>query len=222
MIYKLENIPSSDKKEVEKKIEQGARFVVFNYRISFGLFSLLRISPALFVHNKTEIDQFRKKYNMLNLIFGPWLLFKGPWLTYNAYKVNQLGGIDVTKDIMLNITEQSLIDKEVHIKKIHDIFLKLKHSDKQNIKKALEMTDKKLMVIEKAYSALFINVEAHEEPFFVIGFQLNRNSELDDQSIKKALNKYYYKHIKFEFFELEKDPQFAEALIEQGELVYGN
>jgi hypothetical protein len=222
MKYKLDNIHCSEIKELEKKVREGSKFVVFNYRIGLGFVSLLRVSPAIFIREKSEALQFKKKYNWYNLIFGPWYFFKGPWLTYHAYKVNSNGGIDVTNDIMLNITEQSLLEKEVSITKIHDIFIELTNSDVQNIKKALGAIDKKIIQIEKAYAGIFINVEEHVEPYFVIGFKLNKNSRLEEELIKKSLNTYYYKHVRFEFFDIEKEIQLGEKIIEQGNLVFGN
>lgn len=222
MNHKLENIAISNLNELERKINQGSRFVVFNYRVSLGLISLLRLSPAIFIREKSEMDKFIKKYNTLNFIFGPWYIFKGPWLTYDAYKVNKLGGIDVTKDIMLNITEQSLIDNEVIIENLHDIFLKLKETDKQNIKKAMAAIDKKIMTIEKAYAGLFINTAEYEEPYFVIGCTISKNAPINEVYLKKILYKYYYKHVRFEFIDLQIEAELGKLLIEQGDLVYGN
>jgi len=219
MKYKLVNIDFNDLNDLKKRVNLGARFVVFNYRISLGLVSLLRVSPAIYIREKNELNKFRKKYNNYNLIFGPWYFFKGPWLTYNAFKINNSGGIDVTNDIMHNITEKALIQKEVDILEIHDIFIKIKNSDLSNIKKALKLIDKKKIQIEKAYAGIFINVEEFESPYFVIGIKIDKYSIFDGKIILDSIYKIFYKHVRFELFDIDKEAELGEKLIQQGNLV---
>ncbi|HCQ12920.1 hypothetical protein [Flavobacterium sp.] len=219
MKYKLENIDFNDLSDLKKKVSLGARFVVFNYRISLGLISLLRVSPAIYIREKSELNKFKKKYNNYNLIFGPWYFFKGPWLTYNAYKINNSGGIDVTNDIMHNITEGALIEKEVNILEIHDLFIKIKNSDLLNIKKALQLVDKKKIQIEKAFTGIYINVEEYESPYFVIGVKMGKYSLFDEKTIRDSLYKIFYKHVRFEIFDIDKETELGKKLILQGNLV---
>ena len=201
-------------------MKNGAKFILFNYRIGLGFVSLLRFSPAIFIKRAHEIENFKKKYNRLNLIFGPWFLFKGPFLTYDAYKLNNNGGIDITKDIMINLTEESLIKKEVEIKIIDEIFKKINTSDKKNILKAIKKTNHNLVPLKNVYIGLFINVEEYVDPYFVIGIQLQNNEELNIEHLKLNLRKYYYKHVAFDIFKIEDNLEFGEKLIEQGELIF--
>ena len=221
MNQKLQNINISDLEELKREINNGARFIMFNYRIGLGLVSLLRFSPAIFIKRENEIENFEKKYNLLNIIFGPWFLFKGPFLTYDAYKVNKKGGIDITKDIMVNITQESLLKKAVEIQTIHSIFSKVSLSDKKNIFKAIKKINLNLVPLKRVYLGLFINVEEYEDPYFVIGIELVNNTELKIEHIELNLRKYFYKHVVFDIFKIEDNAEFGERLIEQGELIYG-
>ena len=221
MNQKLQNIETSDLNLLKNDINNGARFIMFTYRIGLGLVSLLRFSPAIFIKRENEIQSFRKKYNRINLIFGPWFLFKGPFLTYAAYKINRKGAIDITNDIMINITQESLLKKEVEIKKIHNIFSKVSTSNKKMIIKAIKRTNLNHVPLKKVYLGLFINVGEYEEPYFVIGIMLRNNSELDTEHIELNLRKYFYKHVDFEIINLDCNSDFGEKLIEQGELIYG-
>jgi hypothetical protein len=217
MIYKLENIKSNDLESLKKDIDSGGKFVLFNYRIGLGAVSLLRFSPAIFIKRSEEIEKFKKKYNLINFLFGPWFIFKGPFLTYDTYKVNSNGGIDITKDILINLTQEHLEKREVYIQVIHNIFSKVNKSDKKNIIKAFQNTNLTIVPVKNVYIALFDNVEEYQEPYFVIGIELSKQINLNQEHIKTNLNKYFYKHVEFEIFEIKENEDYSEKLIEQGE-----
>ncbi|PCH77003.1 MAG: hypothetical protein COB98_04595 [Flavobacteriaceae bacterium] len=221
MKYSLENIPVKKLKHLEKAISLGAKFVVFNYRIGLGAVSLLKCSPAIFIANSTEISTFRKKYDVLNFVLGPWFFLKGPFLTYDAYKINQRGGIDVTKDIMSNLTQESLDKNEVEIKAIHSIFTKVSLRDKKDIIKALKKIAINTVPLKKIHTALFVNVAPGYEPHFVIGITLYNDKNLDISHVKKCLNTVFYKHVQFEIIDLKHAGEYGEKLIEQGNCIYG-
>ncbi|MDO6743675.1 hypothetical protein Q4553_03760 [Tenacibaculum soleae] len=219
MIYKLYNIKNNDLKNLKKDIDSGGKFILFNYRIGLGVVSLLRFSPAIFIKQRDEIEKFKKKYNRINFLFGPWFIFRGPFLTYNAYKVNKNGGMDITKDIMINLTQEHLEKREVNIQIIHNIFSKVNKSDKKNIVKALKKTDLNIVPVKNFYIALFINVEKYQEPYFVIGIELTKQMNLNKEHIKTNLNKYFYKHVEFKIFEIIENNKSSDKLIEQGEKI---
>jgi hypothetical protein len=219
MNYKLKNITDYDLGNLKENVDSGAKFILFNYRIGLGLVSLLRFSPAIFIKRENEIEKFKKKYNILNLVCGPWFIFKGPFLTYDAYKVNKSGGIDVTRDILTNLTQEQLEKGEVNIKVIHNIFQKVNKSDKKNITKAIRKTDLNVVPLKNVYVALFINVEEYQEPYFVIGIELHKQTELDKKHIKTNLNKYFYKHVEFKIFNINENIEYSDRLIEQGEKI---
>ncbi|WP_425628927.1 hypothetical protein [Cellulophaga lytica] len=222
MIHKLDNLKTSDLEILKSCIDSGGKFVVFNYRVSLGFISLLRFSPAIFIQNKIELNSYKKKYNKLNLFFGPWFIFKGPFLTYNIYKSNKKGGIDVTKDIMLNITSNSLVDREVDIKIMHTIFSKVDKTEKKEIYKTIKEINKNLVPIENVYVAEFINTKEYESPYTVIGYKISGTGNLDVNHIEKVLYKRFYKHNFFEIVDLRVKDDYSDKLIEQGELIYGN
>jgi len=221
MIYKLQNIKTTDLSELRNEIDSGAKFLLFNYRIGLGFVSLQRFSPAILIKRNNEIEKFKKKYNLINLIFGPWFIFKGPFLTYDAYKTNKNGGIDVTKDIMTNLTQEHLLNKEVEILEIHNIFSKVSKIDKKSIKKAVERIDLNLVPLKKIYTGLFINVEKYQAPHLVIGIELYKDTDLNIEHIRTSLYKIFYKHVEFEIININDKTEYGEKLIEQGELIYG-
>ena len=222
MIHKLGNLKTNDITTLKSGVDSGSKFVVFNYRVGLGFISLLRFSPAIFIENKEELDFFKRKYNRRNLLLGPWFIFKGPFLTFDIYKSNVKGGIDVTKDIMLNITSDSLVDKEVDIKIMHTIFSKVDKTEKKEIVKTIKELNRNLVPIENIYVAEFINTEEYESPYTVIGFKITGTDALDIKHIEKVLYKRFYKHNFFDIIDLREEDDYSAKLIEQGELIYGN
>jgi len=219
MMYKLQNIKNNDLESLKKDIDSGGKFILFNYRFGLGAVSLLRFSPAIFIKRSEEIEKFKRKYNRMNFLFGPWFIFKGPFLTYDAYKINKKGGIDITKDILNNLTQENLEKGEVNIQIVHNIFSEVNKSDRKNIIKALQKIDLNIVPVKNIYIALFINVEEYQEPHFVIGIELSKQIELNKEHIKTKLNKYFYKHVEFEIFDINENKDYSDKLIEQGEKI---
>lgn len=155
------------------------------------------------------------------MIFGPWFIFKGPFLTYDAYKTNKKGGIDVTKDIMTNLTQEHLLINEVEILEIHNIFSKVSKSDKESIKKAVDRIDSNLVPFKKIYTGLFINIEKYQDPYLVIGIELYKDVDLNIEHVKTCLYKLFYKHVEFHIIKINDQTEFGKKLIEQGELILG-
>lgn len=128
-------------------------------------------------------------------------------------------GIDITKDVVINVTQEHLEKREVNIQIIHNIFSKVNISDKKNIVKALKKNDLNIVPVKNFYIALFVNVEKYQEPYFVIGIELTKQMDLNKEHIKTNLNKYFYKHVEFKIFEIIENNESSDKLIEQGEKI---
>ncbi len=89
--------------ELTEKVNQGARFVIFQYCISliFAV-TLRRFSPAYLIQSNNGQAKFKKKYNRISFIFGWWGISWGPIKTIQSLRINNMGGLDVTEDLILN------------------------------------------------------------------------------------------------------------------------
>lgn len=222
MKYLLDNIDNLSQEQIQSKIDKGSKFVVFNYRISLGLVSLLRFSPAILVQNKNDFNYYKNKYNRINFLCGPWLLFSGPYLTYKIYKHNKNGGIDVTQDILINLTENAINNKEVEILYIHSVYDKVSLSEKKTITKAILKIKQRIVNIEALYLGLYVNVSGNEKPYYTIGIQSKKEDiTTETEIIKEQLYKYFYKHIPFYFVKIGHNDT-SKLIIEQCELIYKN
>jgi NhaP-type Na+/H+ or K+/H+ antiporter len=103
MHYKLIIDDQISLDQLQKQVEKGGTFVMYQYCISILLvLSLRRFSPAYFIPANESKSKYKAKYNRLSSIFGWWGIPRGIVYTLSSYKINRNGGIDVTEDILYN------------------------------------------------------------------------------------------------------------------------
>lgn len=194
--------------ELEQKISNGSRFITFQYCVSvFFAVTLQRFSPAVLIDRDDEVVKLRKKYNILSLIFGWWGIPWGPIYTVKSISVNKKGGLDVTDDIMLNMTEEGLANREIELLKSEQLFCKPNKSDLKAFNKAFIKPFERDYNIKHLAVGLFINTEEGERPFFTVGVKAENNFEQYIEPLKASLYKYFRKHIYFEFIDLNEDDE---------------
>jgi hypothetical protein len=214
IVFYYPNINLSD---LKLKINQGARFVVFQYCISlFFVISLRRFSKAYFVDRFNAADKYAKKYNILSLVFGWWGIPWGPVYTIKSIRLNKKGGIDVTDDIMLNIDEHSLKSCEIELKVTNQLFMKPDKWDQKAFNKALLKKFERDFNVRTLVAGVFINTEDDEDPFFTLGYKLENNNEGFIENLLEALHTQFRKYTRFEFVDLKQDNEVGELLVKQG------
>lgn len=86
--------------EINRELQNGARFVIYRYCISIVVLSFMRPSAIHFV--RCNESRFAKgvPYTMLSLVLGWWGIPFG--LIYTVWSVasNCSGGVDVTDEIL--------------------------------------------------------------------------------------------------------------------------
>jgi hypothetical protein len=82
--------------EMRALVKQGARFVVFEYVLSFVIGVRRRASPVFFIRPGESVFWKCAAYNLITLIFGWWSFPFGPAFTIGALRDNLRGGRDVT------------------------------------------------------------------------------------------------------------------------------
>src|SRR5690606_4154726 len=107
MKYKLVINDNFTLDELRKEIQNGGRFILFPYCISliFAV-NLERFSTAIFFKKEGSVSRFKNKYNLISFVFGWWCIPWGPMQTVSDIRINNRGGIDITEDILINITEE--------------------------------------------------------------------------------------------------------------------
>ena len=100
--------------EMREAVKQGARFVVFEYVLSFIVISRRRVSMTYFVRPNESIFAKSLPYNLLTILFGWWSFPFRPGLTIGAIRDNLKGGTDVSTKVIDQILAAA--DKPVNRK----------------------------------------------------------------------------------------------------------
>jgi hypothetical protein len=217
--YQLANTNSIEVSEIKKQLTSGAKFIVFRYQISFIAISFERYSPVYLIRDKTELISLQNKYNQITLLLGPWSFPWGPFGSYSAIKINNAGGIDVTKDIALNLDFYDKENNKIVLKEIHTVFGQLSKSDFKEVTKAFSTYLSKTRKIEALYIATYINVDENIDPPFMIGL----NTTLDKDKITKELKELFYERFysvtELIIFFKNEDEELFLKIEEQGEKI---
>ena len=223
LTYELANIQGATMPEVVQILKSGGRFVIFYYRTAYLAVSFQRMSPATLIRNEEEFDFYRKKYNRKAFILGAFFVPFGPLLAFKERKLNNNGGLEVTGDILLNLTEEDLQKDQVIIRKMYTLFGEINKSDLKYFKKVLAKYGEKDPNITAIYVANYLNVDEYSEPPFSVGIVSKNAEEVDTEDMSKQLHTEFRSFVDFLYFDLndlEIDEEIAKKFKSQGTLVY--
>ena len=103
---KIKNIEGFSDQELSWEIQNGGRFVHFQYTISILVMTFKRPTDIYFLRSGESYIGKALPYTLLSLVLGWWGL---PWgLIYTPYVIfsNLSGGKDVTDEIVSQVTPQ--------------------------------------------------------------------------------------------------------------------
>jgi hypothetical protein len=89
--------------EMRAAVKDGARFVVFEYVLSFVFGVRRRTSPIFFVRPGEAVFWQALRYNLITVVFGWWSFPFGPAFTIGAIRDNLRGGRDVSAQVIDDI-----------------------------------------------------------------------------------------------------------------------
>ncbi len=89
--------------EMRAAVKDGARFVAFEYVLSFIIGVRRRSTPIFFVRPGASIFWQTLPYNLITLVFGWWSFPFGPAFTIGAVRDNLKGGHDVSAQVIDDI-----------------------------------------------------------------------------------------------------------------------
>jgi hypothetical protein len=101
-IVGMEDIKSGG--QLQQEIQQGAKFVVFQYCISILIITFRRSSDVYFVSHEESAVVKGLPFTVLSLLLGWWGIPWGPIYTIQSVWVNFSGGRDVTREILASMT----------------------------------------------------------------------------------------------------------------------
>lgn len=101
--------------EMRAAVKDGARFIVFEYVLSFVIGVRRRPSAVFFVRPGESLFWLALPYNLLTLVFGWWSFPFGPAFTIGAVRDNLKGGRDVSATVIDDILAAA--DRQVKAKR---------------------------------------------------------------------------------------------------------
>jgi len=100
-IVGLEGIKSDG--ELQQELQQGGKFVLYQYCISLLVITFKRSSSVYFIRHEENAVVKGLPFTLLSLVLGWWGIPWGPIYTIQSIWVNFGGGKDVTNEMMPSI-----------------------------------------------------------------------------------------------------------------------
>ena len=97
-IVGLEDIKSGG--ELQQEIQQGGKFVMYQYCISILILTFKRSSNIYFISHDQNSVVKGLPFTLLSLVLGWWGIPWGPIYTIQSVVVNFQGGKDVTQEVL--------------------------------------------------------------------------------------------------------------------------
>jgi hypothetical protein len=101
----IKNIEGLRVSQIRDMVQQGGKFVVFPYTVSFILMTLKRSSDIYFIKADENTFKYSYGYVFLNLIVGWWGFPWGPIYTIGSAYHHIVGGKDLTPEVMSHLMQ---------------------------------------------------------------------------------------------------------------------
>jgi hypothetical protein len=100
---RIQGIEGLSADQVRFEVQQGARFVFFQYCVSILILTFRRPSDVFFVRSGENAVVKGLPYTLLTLLVGWWGIPWGPIYTIGSLVTNLGGGKDVTEEILAGL-----------------------------------------------------------------------------------------------------------------------
>jgi hypothetical protein len=99
------NIKGLTVDEINRELQNGAKFIIFRYCISIVILSFKANSAIFFIKSDEKRIKYGISYILLTLFFGWWGIPWGPIYSIGSLYRNFKGGEDVTNDVVALINK---------------------------------------------------------------------------------------------------------------------
>jgi hypothetical protein len=104
-IIGMEGIQSGG--QLQQELQQGGKFVIFQYCISVLILTFKRGSDIYFIRHEDNAVVKGLPFTLLSFLFGWWGIPWGPIYTIQSIWVNFGGGKDVTQEVLASMASAS-------------------------------------------------------------------------------------------------------------------
>lgn len=206
--------------EMLKRIEVGAKLVMFRYIVSVPLLGSYDIdSDVYYVRSNEEAVAIGKKFTRITRWFG-WLNpSTNIQQSMNAIKLNKRGGRDMTEDILANLNEEIFDSGYVEIYQVVNVMYPPDKVETRALKKALA-TLRLEYGVGTLWAGVYSNVGPNDDPFLVVGYRAANNAFDKFEKVEAAVRKQFLKHVEILILDLndeqDRESNIANLLMMQG------
>jgi hypothetical protein len=105
MSTQINNIEGLSVNQIKSYVNQGGKFVLFPYTISFVVMTLKRSSDIYFIKPGESTTKYSAGFIIMNLLLGWWGIPWGPVYTIGALIDHIRGGKDITQEVMSHLIQ---------------------------------------------------------------------------------------------------------------------
>jgi hypothetical protein len=106
---KIHGIDGMSNAEINEELNNGAKFVIYQYCISVILLTFKRPTDIYFIRPGKNSVMKGIEWSLLTLVLGWWGIPWGPIYTVSSLTINLKGGKDVTEQIRKSMDIHDLI-----------------------------------------------------------------------------------------------------------------
>lgn len=99
----LKNMEGLTVADVNRELQNGGRFVMFQYCISIIVMTFRRGSDIYFIRADESAAKYSWQYSLLTFVLGWWGIPWGPIYSIGSLYTNFSGGKDVTQEVLASM-----------------------------------------------------------------------------------------------------------------------
>ncbi|MGI4871204.1 MAG: hypothetical protein ACRYFX_08505 [Janthinobacterium lividum] len=102
----IKNLDGLTVAEVNQELQNGGKFVIFQYCISILVMTFRRGSDIYFIKAGESAAKHSWQYSLLTFLLGWWGIPWGPIYSIGSLYTNLSGGKDVTQEVLASMRRQ--------------------------------------------------------------------------------------------------------------------
>jgi len=102
-MIQIKNIEGLSVDEINHELNNGAKFVIFQYCISILIMTFKRSSDIYFIKSGESTVKYSIGFSVITFILGWWGIPWGPIYTIGALYRNISGGKDITQEVLASL-----------------------------------------------------------------------------------------------------------------------
>lgn len=103
----IKNIEGLSTDEINRELERGGKFVIFQYCFSIIVMTFKRSSDIYFIRAGESTFKYHIGFTLVTLLFGWWGIPWGPIYSIGAIFSNFRGGKNITQELLESVNSEN-------------------------------------------------------------------------------------------------------------------